>query len=82
MKKCCGNCSHGEDGVCGFAGEISTDFVCEHFKEQLCDMGGDVEHCEDCAYYPDYKFDKVTGECMSKEDREAQEYKDFKRCSD
>jgi len=68
-KKCCGNCVYGDDGVCGHptdsAGEIGTDFLCEHYKKcQLCDMGGDAEHCEECVYYPDYKFDKETGECM------------------
>lgn len=33
-KKCCGNCFYADDGVCEFAGEISTDFVCENYKER------------------------------------------------
>jgi len=38
--KCCGNCFYAGDGVCDnhegeWAGEISTDFVCEKYKEKM-----------------------------------------------
>lgn len=33
-KKCCGNCFYADEGTCHFAGEISTDFVCEHYKDE------------------------------------------------
>ena len=37
----------------------------EHkMTKKECNLGGDAEHCEDCSYYPDYKFDEKTGECM------------------
>ena len=32
-KKCCGNCVYADRGTCGFAGEISTDFLCDHYIE-------------------------------------------------
>jgi len=32
-----------------------------------CKLGGDENSCEDCAYYPDYKFDEETGECEKNE---------------
>ena len=28
----CGNCFHADGGTCCFAGEISTDFWCIHFR--------------------------------------------------
>ena len=34
IKECCGNCFYAEDGVCEFAGEISTDYLCEHYLER------------------------------------------------
>lgn len=32
-------------------------------KHNLCSLGGDSRHCEECAYSPDYKFNPDTGEC-------------------
>jgi hypothetical protein len=29
--KCCANCEHADRGVCEFAGEISTCFICNHY---------------------------------------------------
>ena len=63
-KKCCGNCKRANEGTCYYAGEISTNYVCDKYEAvKLCDFGGDADHCENCAYYPEYKYDEKTGEC-------------------
>ena len=41
-------------------------------SKKICDFGGDAEHCEDCAYFPDYKYDEKTGECRVNKWTEAQ----------
>jgi hypothetical protein len=30
--KCCGNCYYADEGTCEFAGEISTDYICEGYQ--------------------------------------------------
>lgn len=32
--KCCGNCFYADEGICQFAGEISTDYYCENYKKK------------------------------------------------
>lgn len=62
-RKICGNCIYPDGGVCGFAGEISTNFTCSHFtaREDLtCETCADKNECE-YAYDP-YNTD---GECLA-----------------
>jgi hypothetical protein len=30
----CGNCEHAEDGVCDLAGEVSSLYICENWKQR------------------------------------------------
>jgi hypothetical protein len=32
-------------------------------KKLECPLGGDETNCHECAYGPDYEFNKNTGEC-------------------
>jgi hypothetical protein len=38
--KCCGNCQYADDGICEFAGEIGTCFVCNLYLAKGESDGG------------------------------------------
>ena len=49
VKKTCSNCWYAWDGVCVFAGEISTDCTCEKWtkmKKLTCESCDDINQCE------------------------------------
>jgi len=31
--------------------------------KKICNLGGDAEHCEECAYYSDYEYNIKTAQC-------------------
>lgn len=41
---------------------------CGEFVEPECPHDGDNTNCESCAYYPDYEWDPIKGDCIKKED--------------
>ena len=56
--KCCGNCEYADSGVCchpeEFAGEISTDYICERYENKNIKLLKDFEQY--CKKHPEQRF--------------------------
>jgi hypothetical protein len=37
-----------------------------------CPLGGDADHCDECAYYPDYNYNEHTGECERRDEMDKE----------